>query len=1327
MKIRLPALLLLCLAHWSGPALAYSGGIAGQSTAGCTACHTGATYSGLYSVSISNPGTLAPSASASVTFSLTRNSGVGAPHAGLNVSATDGSLSAGSGTRVTTTADPYYDAVSGEIAHSAAKATVGGSTSWSFTYNAPANVGTYTLRGCGNPVSAGDANQANDGPSVCTTRNVTVNRQPLAVDDSRSVTKNTSGNVFSLLSNDTTGRTVINGPASDGGDSITITSRTLPNNGGTATITGGGTTITYSPLAGFSGTETFTYTVTDSMGSTATATVTVTVNNTAPTADNDGVYSTSEDTALNVPAGSGVLVGDSDANGDSITAIKLTNPSKGSVTLNTNGSFTYTPSLNQTGADSFTYRAYDGTDYSAAATVTLSITAVNDAPTAANDSYSTDEGVAVVRNAATGVRANDSDPETATASLTVTLVANPSNGTLTLGSDGSFTYTPNAYYNGFDSFTYRVSDGALQSNIATATINVAAVNDPPVAVNDTYAATEDTPLVVAAGSGVLANDTDVEGNPLSAVLVTAPSKGSLTLNANGSFTYTPNLNTNGADTFQYRANDGFVNSNNIATVMIGVTAVNDAPVLSGLPDRTVEELSAMGSISAAAVTYLSDPDDSAGFTWSLSNQPTGMSIDASGVITYTPGQDVVPSNASSVQFTVTAHAYDPDLATDTDVFVVTVNKKDADSDLIADYHDNCLNTANNNQADNDSDGVAGGTGGTTGGDACDTDDDNDGITDVAEIANGLDPFDAADAAADLDGDGDTNLAEFLVCVGLGDPACTDIGNSLVTNGDIEIVATGYYTPVELSATAITIEGGNVVELDVSVDNPGPFRPGVHVLTWTATHPVTAAVLDTEQQTVTVIPTVSLGGTVYSGEGRTANLQVQLNGESPEYPVYIDYTVTGTATGGNVDHDLGAGTVKITAGTSELVPINIIDDGVPESDETVVVTLTVISSTARSAALSDAVSGTLVIADRQLAPEVMVWVEQDTGAGNERRTVLYRDQNKAYVDLIAVDPNGDTLGWDWSASDPALALGDPTLVNTTPVAIDPSSLTAGEAYDLVVSVSDGNGNLVERRVSLSVADTAPTLASVDTDGDGLNDDDPLEGAVDTDGDGLLDYLDAINAPDILPVRADGSEDGMLRVVQVGAGYSIELGRLAAAALDVDLGVGAQVPSGSVVDGSGNPVPDSDYTPIGAIYDVVVSGAAGGQGVVQVAYSLVQPLPPQSTWRVFINGAWFTFVVTADDALWSAPTDANGQCPSPDASGWQSGLVTGSACVRITLGDGGPNDADGMVNGSVQTTGGAAIPPAPADAAAPDSETGGTTHLLFLVLLALAGFRTRRSGK
>ena len=151
--------------------------------------------------------------------------------------------------------------------------------------------------------------------------------------------------------------------------------------------------------------------------------------------------------------------------------------------------------------------------------------------------------------------------------------AAPAHGSLTLNADGSFTYTPAANYNGPDSFTYKANDGQADSNVATVSINVGAVNDAPVAQNDTAAATEDTPVA----GNVLTNDTDVDGDALSAVLVSGPAHGSLTLNADGSFTYTPAANYNGPDSFTYKANDGQADSN-VATVSITVGAVNDAPV-----------------------------------------------------------------------------------------------------------------------------------------------------------------------------------------------------------------------------------------------------------------------------------------------------------------------------------------------------------------------------------------------------------------------------------------------------------------------------------------------------------------------------------------------------------------------------------------------------------------------------------------------------------------------------------------------------------------------------------------------------------------------------
>src|SRR6185503_1020255 len=131
---------------------------------------------------------------------------------------------------------------------------------------------------------------------------------------------------------------------------------------------------------------------------------------------------------------------------------------------------------------------------------------------------------------------------------TAMLVSGPSHGTLALKADGSLSYTPAGNYGGPDSFTYQPVDAAVRGNIATVSLTVSPVNDPPVARSDTFQTSEDTPLVVPAG-GVLANDADVEGTPLAASLATAPSNGLVSLNADGSFTYTPNPNFNGVDSF----------------------------------------------------------------------------------------------------------------------------------------------------------------------------------------------------------------------------------------------------------------------------------------------------------------------------------------------------------------------------------------------------------------------------------------------------------------------------------------------------------------------------------------------------------------------------------------------------------------------------------------------------------------------------------------------------------------------------------------------------------------------------------------------------------
>src|SRR5690606_13141827 len=172
------------------------------------------------------------------------------------------------------------------------------------------------------------------------------------------------------------------------------------------------------------------------------------------------------------------------------------------------------------------------------------------------------------------VLANDTDD--GGAPLTAALTDNVDHGSLTLNGDGSFTYTPQPDFVGTDSFRYRANDGTAQSNVATVAISITAVNDPPVAADDNYTTAEDAPLTVNAANGVLANDTDPDGDTLTAAIVAGAGNGTVALNANGAFTYTPPAGFNGTTSFTYRARDGNAQSN-VARVTIQVEAMNDPP------------------------------------------------------------------------------------------------------------------------------------------------------------------------------------------------------------------------------------------------------------------------------------------------------------------------------------------------------------------------------------------------------------------------------------------------------------------------------------------------------------------------------------------------------------------------------------------------------------------------------------------------------------------------------------------------------------------------------------------------------------------------------
>ena len=322
----------------------------------------------------------------------------------------------------------------------------------------------------------------------------------------------------------------------------------------------------FEPDADFSGADWFSYRLTDGISYSQTVFVRVNVNppdsNTPPLAQND-TFSVTENNILEVSA-PGVLANDSDPDGDALTAVNATEPAHGVLDFASDGSFTYTPDSDYSGTDTFTYSAFDGTDYSSSATVEIEIASgdQNNPPVAQDDTFSTFIN-SPLQVAAPGVLANDSDPEGT--ALTAALLTQPENGTLELNSDGAFLYTPDDGFSGVDSFEYSATDGALTSS-ATVTVNVAA-NHIPAANDDAYSTNVEQALFVPA-NGVLSNDIDADGDILTASVEDDPLHGELVFNDDGSFLYIPEAGYTGSDSFTYYAEDEYDFSE---TVTVSIT------------------------------------------------------------------------------------------------------------------------------------------------------------------------------------------------------------------------------------------------------------------------------------------------------------------------------------------------------------------------------------------------------------------------------------------------------------------------------------------------------------------------------------------------------------------------------------------------------------------------------------------------------------------------------------------------------------------------------------------------------------------------------------
>ncbi|MFQ3631242.1 MAG: Ig-like domain-containing protein, partial [Roseiflexus sp.] len=242
-------------------------------------------------------------------------------------------------------------------------------------------------------------------------------------------------------------------------------------------------------------------------------------------------YFTRPGRTLQVPA-PGVLANDSDGDGDPIQVVLTGGPLSGTLTFNSDGSFVYDPNEGFAGTDTFTYTASDGRLSAPPTVVTIRVTP-NQPPVAQPGAWTTPKRQALTVSAP-GVLTGAADPDGDT--LTAVLVSPPSNGSLTLNPDGSFTYTPQSSFVGVDVFQIAASDGEDQSSPVEVRITVQ--NRPPTAQPGAWTTPKRQALTVPV-PGVLTGAADPDGDTLTAVLVSSPSNGTVTLNADGSFTYTP--------------------------------------------------------------------------------------------------------------------------------------------------------------------------------------------------------------------------------------------------------------------------------------------------------------------------------------------------------------------------------------------------------------------------------------------------------------------------------------------------------------------------------------------------------------------------------------------------------------------------------------------------------------------------------------------------------------------------------------------------------------------------------------------------------------------
>ena len=551
--------------------------------------------------------------------------------------------------------------------------------------------------------------------------------------------------------------------------------------------------------------------------------------------------------------------------------------------------------------------------------------------------------------------------------------------------------------------------------------------------------------------------------------------------------------------------------------------------------------------------------------------------------------------------------------------------------------------------------------------------DASGIDESTLITAGVSGVDTANLAAyqsaisaAADGALDT-VAEIQAMI---DAVNTAAVITLVIPNDRMVNAVGFFTGVNLDPDGIasaTDAGGNVIE--VVADQTGPFESGSYDILWSAT---SAGRTISATQSLKVIPKVNLATPITTTEGNTLAVEVLLSGQAAAYPVTVSYIVSGTAVEGD-DYTVDpTGSVTISEGTMASISLSITADGVAESEETVVITL----GEPTNAVLGLSSEQVITIVEENLPPQVTLQVSQAGVVGSS----IAQNAGTAMINPEIVDANAaDAHTVDWTNA--LLTLPEATVVVVDGegpefpyevLTFEPADLTTG-VYLVVVDVNDGV-NSVSVAASINVLAQAPDLSEEsDSDGDGTSDAD--EGAGDSDGDGIPDYEDNITSSNTIMTNSGVMESEPGTTLRLGT-IALTTERNEASVTEADI---------SIVE---NITEDQSYDYPADLTDFEVTGAEFGHSYI-VVMQLSVAITEDAVYRKYsVRGGWADFVENATNAISSAMT-VEGVCPELGSDAYTPGLTAGDNCLQLWIEDGGPNDADGVANGTLIDPAGVAV--------------------------------------